>query len=76
MAHVTICAAREFTFSDATQNQTHVRTFRLETYEVPKIVVCGLALRYIVMWLRLDGVDDVWKFDSVLDEEHRNIVAD
>lgn len=47
-----------------------------EPNEVPEIVVGRLALRDLVMGLRLDGVDEVGKVDSVLDEENGYVVAD
>jgi truncated hemoglobin YjbI len=43
--------------------------------EVPKIIVRGLCLGKRAVGLFLDRVNDVWKFDRVLDEEHRNVVA-
>ncbi len=36
----------------------------------------GLRLREAAIGRGLGGVDQVGKFDRVLDEEHRNIVAD
>jgi hypothetical protein len=47
-----------------------------EPDEVPEIVVGGLALRDLVMGLRLDGVDKVGEVDSVLDEEDGYVVSD
>src|SRR4051812_46482293 len=36
----------------------------------------GLSLRKATIRLLLGGMNDVWKFDRVLDEEHRDVVAD
>ena len=44
--------------------------------EIPEIVMRRLRLRKGAVGLLLDGVDDVGKLDGVLDEEHRDIVAD
>jgi len=38
--------------------------------------VCALTLRHLIVRLGLDGVNDVREFDRVLDEEHRDVVAD
>jgi hypothetical protein len=52
-----------------------VLTFRLETNEIPKVVVSALPLRNFVMWLRLDSMNYIWKLHSILNEEYRYIVA-
>ena len=44
--------------------------------EVPEIVVGAGGLRKVLVGLLLDRVDDVGKLDRVLDEEHRDVVAD
>jgi hypothetical protein len=44
--------------------------------EVPEIVVRGLRLRKAAVGFLLGGVDDVGKLDRVLDEKHRDVVAD
>ena len=44
--------------------------------EVPEVVVGGLRLRETPVRLRLGGVDEVGKLDGVLNEEHRDVVAD
>ena len=44
--------------------------------EVPERVVGGLRLRDLPVRMRLGGVDDVGELDAVLDEEHRDVVAD
>ena len=48
---------------------------RLKGEEVPEVVVCGLAGRYLVVRLRLDGVNKVGELHGILDEEHRNVVS-
>lgn len=50
-------------------------TLGLQTDKVPEIVMSSLALRYFVMWLRLDGMNKVREFDSILNEKHRNVVG-
>ena len=47
-----------------------------ERDEVPEIVVRGLRLREAAIGLLLGGVDQIGEFDRVLDEEHRDVVAD
>ena len=54
----------------------HVRRLRHQRDEVPEGVVRAGGLRHAVVRLGLDGVDQVGKLDRVLDEEHRNVVAD
>ena len=44
--------------------------------EVPEGVVRRLRLRDLAVGVRLGGVDDVRELDAVLDEEHRDVVAD
>ena len=44
--------------------------------EVPERVVGALRLRDLAVRVRLAGVDDVGELDPVLDEEHRDVVAD
>ena len=44
--------------------------------EVPEVVVRRLRLREAAVGLLLDGVDEVGELDRVLDEEHRDVVAD
>ena len=44
--------------------------------EVPERVVSALRLRDLAVRVRLAGVDDVGELDPVLDEEHRDVVAD
>ena len=54
----------------------HVPRLRAERGEVPIIVVSGLRLREGAIRLLLHGVDEIGEFDRILDEEHRNVVAD
>ena len=54
----------------------HVHAFGRQADEVPEIVVRRLRLRELAVGLRLHGVDDVGEADRVLDEEHRDVVAD
>ena len=49
---------------------------RRQRDEVPEIVVRGLRLREAAVGLLLGGVDQVGELDRVLDEEHRDVVAD
>ena len=53
----------------------HVRSLSMQVLEVPEVVVCTLRLRHLVVGLRLACVDDIRELQSVLDEEHRNVVA-
>jgi len=50
-------------------------TFGLKTNEIPEIIVSRLALRYFIVRLGFDGMDDVGELDSILNEENRNIVG-
>ena len=54
----------------------HVRRFGAQRDEVPERVVCRSRLRHGVVRLRLDGMDQIRELHRVLDEEHRNVVAD
>lgn len=44
--------------------------------EIPKVVMRTLTLRYFVMWLRLDRVNNIGELDSILDEEDGDVVPD
>src|SRR5512140_2064049 len=50
--------------------------FRRERNEIPERVVRGCRLRKAAVRLHLDGMNEVGKFDGVLDEEDRDVVAD
>ena len=54
----------------------HVRRFGHQRHEIPERVVCGCGLWHAVMGLGLHGMYEVRKFHRILDEEHRNVVAD
>ena len=54
----------------------HVHAFGRQADEVPEIVVRRLRLRKGAVRLFLDRVNHVRKLDGVLDEEHRDVVAD
>ena len=54
----------------------HVGRLRHERHEVPEVVVRGLGLREAAVGLLLGRVDQVGELDRVLDEEHRDVVAD
>ena len=54
----------------------HVHALRRESDEIPEGVVRRLRLRKRAVGFRLHRVDDVGKLDRVLDEEHRDVVAD
>ena len=54
----------------------HVRRLRHERCEVPEVVVGGLGLREPAVGLLLGRVDQVRELDRILDEEHRDVVAD
>ncbi len=56
--------------------QQHVRAFRHQRNEVPERVVRGSRLRHPVVRLGLNGVNDVRELHRILDEEHRDVVAD
>ena len=51
-------------------------TFGLKSNKVPEIVMCALSLWNFIVRLRLHSMDDVGKFDGVLNEEHGYVVAD
>ena len=50
--------------------------FGVEGDEIPEGVVCALRLRDLAVGMWFRGMDDVGEFDSVLDEEDRDVVAD
>jgi len=55
--------------------QVHVRGFWDERGKVPEGVVGGRRLGYLIVRFRLESVDQVRKLDRILDEEHRDVVA-
>jgi hypothetical protein len=54
----------------------HVHRLGHQRDEVPEVVVGRLRLREAAVGLRLHRVDQVGELDRVLDEEHRDVVAD
>src|SRR5450830_1134207 len=50
--------------------------FRRERNEIPECVVRARRLRKAAVGFHLDGMDEVGKFDGILDEENRDVVAD
>lgn len=46
----------------------------LKGKEIPEVVVCRLAGRHLIVWLGLDGVNEVGELHGILNEKHRNIV--
>ena len=50
--------------------------FGVQRHEVPERVVRRLRLRDLAVGMGLARVDDVGELDAVLDEEHRDVVAD
>jgi len=54
----------------------HVHALRSQGNEIPKVIVRRLRLRKASIRLLFDRVHHVGKLNGVLDEEHRNIVAD
>ena len=57
------------------RQQMDAHTLGLKAHVIPEIVVRRLALRHLIVRLRLDSMDKVGKLDTVLDEKHRNVVA-
>jgi hypothetical protein len=53
-----------------------VKPGRLLREEVPRAVVSGGSLRYLLVRTWLDGIDQIQKLDSILDEEHGYAVSD
>jgi hypothetical protein len=58
------------------RNSESYFTFRLQTNEVPEIVVRRLTLRDLVMGLGLYGMNKVRKLDRFLYEENGEIIPD
>ena len=54
----------------------HVHGFRRQRDKIPEIIVRRLRLRKGPVRLFLDGMDEVRKANGILDEEHRDVVAD
>jgi hypothetical protein len=43
--------------------------------KVPSAVMSGGSLRDFTIGLRLDGMDKIREFNSILDEENRNVIT-
>src|SRR5205814_7140372 len=56
--------------------ERHVHALRIQRDEIPEIIVRGLRLREPAVGLLLGGVDDVGKFDRVLNKENGDVVSD
>ena len=54
----------------------HVHALGHQRREIPERVVRRAGLRVAAVGLHLHGVDEVGKLDGILDEEHRDVVAD
>src|SRR5450759_79840 len=54
----------------------HMHSFRRERNEIPECIVRGCRLRKAAVGLHFYGMDQVWEFDGILDEEDRDVVAD
>jgi len=54
----------------------HVHALRHQRGEIPERVMRGGGLRIAAVRLHLHRMDQVGKLDRVLDEKHRNVVAD
>jgi hypothetical protein len=54
----------------------HVHRLRRERYEIVESIVRGRGLWDLVVGLRLDRMNQVRKFDRVLNEENRDVVSD
>ena len=61
--------------SDIT-HMMHVRGLGHQRNEIPERVVGGRRLRHREVRLRLRRVDQIGKLDCILNEEHRDVVAD
>ena len=53
----------------------HMSGFRHQRYKVPKCIVSSRRLRNGVVRFGLGGMDQVGKFERILDEEDRDVVA-
>lgn len=52
-----------------------MQSARLLAKEVISSVVRSSSLWYFIGWLWLDGMDEIWEQDSILDEEYGNVVS-
>jgi hypothetical protein len=66
-----------------------VRRLRVQAHEIPSVIVgslplaatqiagtgaAHLSLGNLIVWLGLDGVDEVYELDCVLYKEHRHVI--
>jgi len=51
-------------------------TFRLQASKIPKIIVCRLSLRHLIMGFRFNSMNEIGELDRFLYEENRNIIPD
>ena len=51
-------------------------TFRLKPNKIPEIIVSALTLRNIILRLGLHSMNNVGKFNGILNKEHRDIISD
>src|SRR3546814_11837157 len=51
-------------------------TTLFRSHKIPEIVVRGLRLWKVAIRFGLGRVDQIGEFDRILDEEHRDVVAD
>ena len=52
-----------------------VQSFRLQGDEVPEGVMGRLPLRHFIVGFRFDGMDEIRKFDGILNEEDGRVIA-
>ena len=51
-------------------------SFGGKSLKIPEIVMCGLRLRNFCIGFRLSRVDDIRKFDCILNEKDGNVISD
>jgi hypothetical protein len=76
MAHMTMWVAGRERVNKGKPETRGYFTFRLQTNEVPEIVVRRLTLRDLDMGLGLNGMNKVRELDRFLYEENGKIIAD
>ena len=54
----------------------HMHGFRCEGDKIPKRIVRRGGLRHFIIGFRFEGMDQIGKLDRILNEEHRNVIAD
>ena len=53
----------------------HVHGFRGQRDKIPEVVMRRRRLRHVIIRLGLEGMNEIGKFDGILNEEHRDIIA-